>query len=320
VSAQLDAAEQDLALAERDLSRTREALSAGAGSPSEIDARVAAVNRARLTLEGLRERLVTWEPRRLAAIASRDGARAEAAIAERDLARTRITAPIDGVLASVGPRAGDLLAPGTPVARIVDLTRVEVPLRVPSSAAGSVRVGDAIRIFADAEPDRAWEARLTRIAPEADAGTRTITCFAEVLQPGATPDEPGALLPGRFVTGRVRGHADGTALVVPRRAVDRDFVFVAQSAGGGENGQGAVVARVRVRVERFAAGPLPELDPVETEWAVLAPSEALPPGTPVITTNLDQLADGLLVRTARAGAPAGEPLGPGGAVGSGGTP
>ncbi|MCW5776732.1 MAG: efflux RND transporter periplasmic adaptor subunit, partial [Phycisphaeraceae bacterium] len=226
-------------------------------------------------------------------------------IAADDLERTTIRSPIDGVLQRVDPRPGELLGVGAPVARIVDLRRVEAPLRLPVSAAASVAVGDRAELVADSPAATRWDGRVVRIAPEADARTRTITVFVEVEQRidyGADDPLAGArtlLLPGQFVIGRVYSGRSEPRVLVPRRALDSDRVMVVVREGEGW--------RVRARAvapPRFIEAEFPTLDPDETQWAVIP--AGLEDGERVVLAGRDELADGMAVRVgdARAARPA----------------
>ena len=62
-------------------------------------------------------------------------------VLEERLARTTIRAPIDGILDSREIEVGNMVAPGTPVARIVDNNPVKITAGVPERYAADVRTG-----------------------------------------------------------------------------------------------------------------------------------------------------------------------------------
>ena len=304
--AQLARAERDAA--QRDYDRVLEASGRGAGTASEVDRALTGLRASERALSGVEQALEVW-PSREASVQARLAAEsASLRIAREELSRARITSPIGGVLQSVGPRLGERVSVGQVVARVVDLSRVEVPLRLAVSAAAHVRLGDEAELRTDGDGPALWSGRITRIAPEADAAARTVTAFVEVEQ---DPSAPGALLPGQFVVGRVATGGGGERLVVPRRAVEADRVLLAVAGpGGAEEGSASawVVTPVDVRVAYYAQGRLPEIDPEETEWAVLEPAAdggpGIAPGAVVIVSNLDQLRAGMVVQVRTPAEPA----------------
>ncbi|GIK20497.1 MAG: efflux RND transporter periplasmic adaptor subunit [Leptolyngbya sp. PLA2] len=302
---QLALADEQVAIEERELERTLAAAERGAAVESQIERRRAEIARMRREASQYRQQLEAVPARRAAMVAQLVNQEASSRIALDDLARTTVHSPVDGVLQRVDPRPGELLGVGAPVARIVDLRRVEAPLRLPVSAAASVAVGDRAELIADSPAAMRWDGRVARIAPEADARTRTITVFVEVEQRidyGADDPLAGAgalLLPGQFVIGRVYSGRAEPRVLVPRRALDSDRVMVVVREGEGWRLRSRAVAP-----PRFIEAEFPALDPDETQWAVI-PS-GLEDGERVVLAGRDELADGMAVRVddARAARPA----------------
>jgi hypothetical protein len=160
---------------------------------------------------------------------------------------------------------GENVTAGQRVARVVDLRRVEVPLRLPVSARRFVSLGDELRIESTGAIPRAWDATVVRIAPEDDPEARTMTVFAEVDQ------EPSALefgsreghhllFPGSFVSGILSGDTAEPRWVVPRGALREGRIqFV-------DNG----ILRSRpVQVDFTIQQELPALGLDDDQWVVL---------------------------------------------------
>lgn len=233
--------------------------------------------------------------------------RNEAAVAERQLSRTTILSPIDGILQSIDANVGEMVQSGQRIARVVDLRRIEIPLRVPASAQGEIRLGDQATVHARSAGvgngfGQSWRATVARIAPEADPQTRTITVFLEVEQtpPGmnsgssnSTHDESWSnlLIPGRFVSAELRARAGNSEMliVIPRRAVLDDRVWVAVPD---ESGRTKAQPR-QVRVLYHVDARYPDLDAAETQWAVIG--AGIRAGDQIIVTNLDELSPGIKV-------------------------
>lgn len=290
---QVQYAGEEIEAAKRDLSRIDEAIAAGAGNAGERDAVLAALLRSQRQLAALQQQLDLIPSRRLMLEAELSAQRAQERIARLNVERASIRAPFDAQLQSVTPREGDWVGLGTEVARVVDLSRLEIPLRLPASSSSWVRLGDEAELWVRepvAEPG--WVGQIVRIAPEADATSRTITVFVEVRQ---DPTDPERLLPGQFVHGRVRTHDEHDRVILPRRAVQSGSVYV---AGPLEQDQ-RLIRKVPVRVAYSFEGMRPEIDPVETQWVALELGHEPQTGSPVVVSLLDQLVEGMRVRLQR---------------------
>lgn len=292
---QLDAIEGEVEVARREVERARDAEERGAGNQTDVDQRLAVLRRAEGALAQQRQ-LNDLIPTRLASLEAQiQGERADLRVARRNLSRATITAPFSGFVQEVMVEEGEWLSPGTPVARIVDLSVLEVPLQVPASASASVAVGDRAEIGVDGLLSLTVEGAVDRIAPVVDDATRSLTVFAEVRQPEATPGARGDaqrpdLLPGQYVVGRVFTSSGERRLIVPRRAVLDDRVLVVET----ETTEGVEIHRVRgvpVQVAYHIEGSFPDLDPRESQWAVLEGDglAGLGAGTRVVISNLDEL-------------------------------
>jgi RND family efflux transporter MFP subunit len=288
---QMDLAQAEVAIQQRDLDRVHEAMARGAGSEAEVDLRLASLRRAERELSALRERLHLVPSRRASLESRLEGLRADLAGAREELSRTRIVSPIDGILQEVAVRPGDLVAPGSPVARIVDLGRLEIPLRLPASAAVAVAAGDGARLWLDGPGERSWGGEVGRVGPDVEAQSRSLVVYVEVRQ-DLTGDARGLLRPGQFLVGRVATGEARAGLLVPRRAVQDDAVWVVERLGDGL-GQ---LSRRQVVVGRYLEGDFPDLDPDERQWAVLESGAA--EGELVAVGMAGDLEDGQTVRLA----------------------
>ena len=300
---EVESTQETLALAERaveltrtELERFRDAAVSAGVQQIEIDRLERQLTQEQRAAESLRERLSLLPTRRGRLEAQLASARADLRLAQRNLDRTRIVAPIAGVLQSVETRKGERVSVGTPIARIVDLSVMEVPLSLPVSAGASVRVGSPAELSTGGDEPTVWEGAVARIAPEADEGTRTLTVFVEVEQ---DPESRARLLrAGRFVMGRVEGGRSLPRLVVPRSAVREDRLVTVDES-----------SRARlcdVNVLYQLDGRFPALHPRETQWSVV--EGELEPGDRVIISLLGSMTPGRLVRPADVADP--EPVDP----------
>ncbi|MFK7882914.1 MAG: efflux RND transporter periplasmic adaptor subunit [Phycisphaerales bacterium] len=290
LATQLELVSDEIAAAERDLARTREAVEQGAGSQGEIDQKISALRRSQREQQSLRQAQELVPSRRMTLEGELGGLSADLEVAKKNLERTRVSSPIAGEIESVTPRVGDWVLAGTPVASIVDVTRLEIPLRIPASAASWIAVGDSVSIWSG-EPVGIpnHTGRVTRLGPSTDAATRTITVFVEVVQDRSQLDR---LLPGTFVHGRVSSPDPQSRVVVPRRAIRSERVMTLTPVGDGF----FTVSPVRVRTAYALDGQIESLDPSETEWAVLEPVAGLADGVLIATTSIELLVPGAQVR------------------------
>jgi RND family efflux transporter MFP subunit len=108
---------------------------------------------------------------REAAYARRETARAEVRRLEAELAKTRITAPIDGVVITKHVHSGETVDAGDPLVEIADLRRVRVEAEVDEFDAGRVSLGAPVAVRAEGFDGRSWRGRVEEI-PDAVSARR----------------------------------------------------------------------------------------------------------------------------------------------------
>ncbi len=293
----------EIEVARRELDRARKTLDAGAGNASAVDARVQALQALQRTRAVVLAQLEVVPSRRLQLRASLDAARADQRLAEDNLSRTEVRAPFGGVLQDMALEVGEWARAGDRVARVVDLSVIEVPLRVPQDAAGRIAVGDSVTLRAEGPSGLAWAGSVGRIAPESDASLRSATVFVEVRQ---RPEADGRSLlrPGQFVMGEIVSSDSREAIVLPRHAVDAGRVLVAAPLGEGDpvppdgTRTPMVVRRAEVAVSHHIEQRFVSIAPTETQWAVVRENggtRGVRAGEVVLTSNLEALRPGDLV-------------------------
>lgn len=110
-------------------------------------------------------------------------------IARLELSYTRITAPIDGVIAEREVKQGNLIQPNQSLFRIVDDSTLEAVLNVPERELATMRVGLPVSMQVDAVPGQRFEGQVARVSPVVDSGSgtfRVTTQFSsqDRLRPG----------------------------------------------------------------------------------------------------------------------------------------
>ena len=128
-----------------------------------------------------------------AAAAQVDAAQYAYYLAQLQVSRATIKAPVDGIVSKVQTAAGSLAAPGAPVATLLSQT-VRINVAVEESRLSQLAVGQPALIRAAAYPGRTFNGVVAIIAPELDPATRTV-------QVTIRPDDAEALLaPGMSAT------------------------------------------------------------------------------------------------------------------------
>lgn len=124
------------------------------------------------------------------AAADLEVARALLAQTDDQLARSRITAPFDGVVADRMRRAGEELARGDVVARLVNPDELEIRLFVPLRHVRAIQPGHTVNVTAD---QRKFTAAVSTIVPAGDARSQSFEVLVKA------PPVDGLLAPGNTV-------------------------------------------------------------------------------------------------------------------------
>ncbi|MBS1841953.1 MAG: efflux RND transporter periplasmic adaptor subunit [Acidobacteria bacterium] len=135
---------------------------------------------------------------------------------------TRITAPFAGVVTKRYADTGTLVAAGTssstqaiPVVRIAQISKLRLVLEIPESAAGQIRLGDAVGVHVEAL-HRDIQGKVARFASSLDEQTRTMETEIDF------ENRDGQLLPGMYTETNLVLQGKKNALTVPLEAVARN--------------------------------------------------------------------------------------------------
>jgi membrane fusion protein (multidrug efflux system) len=103
-----------------------------------------------------------------------EAAKARLAVLEERLERTEIRAPVAGIFDEKHVEVGELVAPGTPIARVVGVRRVKVVGGIPERYALDVGRGDSARITFDVLPNRQFVGTIEFVGTSVNRSNRTI--------------------------------------------------------------------------------------------------------------------------------------------------
>jgi HlyD family secretion protein len=152
--AQLTKAEADLAGAERDLQRMEGLLAAGSGTTKARDDALTRRDVADAQAEAARERHRRMEAgfrpeEKDAARARREAAVARIAQLEQQVEDAVIRSPVDGVVTQKLSERGELMAPGTGIVVVTDLTNAWLNAYIPEPDLGRIRLGQEAEVVTD---------------------------------------------------------------------------------------------------------------------------------------------------------------------------
>lgn len=110
-----------------------------------------------------------------AADADVSASQAEVAALSTNLANTTIHSPISGTIITKPLQPGDVVTPGTAMARIADFSSIVVETDVAEGRLHLVRVGGPCEIVLDAYPDRRWRGEVVEISPQLNRAKASAT-------------------------------------------------------------------------------------------------------------------------------------------------
>jgi membrane fusion protein (multidrug efflux system) len=184
-------AENALAVATREQTRTENLVKAGALPERDLETTHNQVTMAQAQLASAQSQL---------------------AAARKSLDNATIKAPMTGIVSKRPVNSGDVVSSGTELFRIIDPSSMKLQAAVPSEALTDIKVGLAVQ-FRVRGYDQTFEGRIERISPTADPVTRQVSIFVTI------PNKSGRLVAGLFAEGRVT-RAAREGLVVPITAVN----------------------------------------------------------------------------------------------------
>ena len=156
-----------LATAQADLKRYRSLKESGTASVQRLDQAENAFQEAQRQAAALEGQIATTG-------ALLDVARQRVDLAQSQVGKAEIKAPIAGVILVKAIEAGEFAAPGKPVAVLVDLQNLELKVFIPEADIGRIKLGDQARVKTSAFPDRFYGARVSRVDQQAQFTPRDI--------------------------------------------------------------------------------------------------------------------------------------------------
>ena len=244
--------------------------------------------------------LVKRLPQLADAQANVQAAEADMEKARRDLQRTRITVPYDGLLREKRVDLGQFVSPGTQlgVSFSVDSAEIRLPLSasdlafidLPSAIdADSSNYPEVVLSASEGAITRSWDARIIRTEGVLDESSRVLYVIAEVIDPYGVlgKSNQSELRMGTFVRADIVGQHIDNAVVLPRHVLIGGNTVLVANADRQLEIREVVVARAEPRLVYLTSG-------VENGEKVVTTSLDAPiPGTQLAISGEETVADAM---------------------------
>jgi len=146
------------------------------------------------------------------AAAQRDAAKARYESAQAQLAYSRITSPISGVVTDRPLFAGEMPAGGGAIITVMDLSQIVARAHVSQDEAKSLKVGDSAR-FIPADGGAPIPGKVTIVSPALDPTSTTVEVWVQAANVGSR------LKPGSSLRVETIAQSVPNALIIPEAAV-----------------------------------------------------------------------------------------------------
>lgn len=222
--------------------------------------------------------------------------------AKDDYANRKLIVPFDhATVAEKHIEPGERKAAHETAFKLIDISNVHINFGVPDTMIGvparetaavqRVFVGQKLPVTADAFEGRTLTGTVTKIAPEADARTRTFLTQLTLANPYVAAGQP-LLRPGMIVTVRVGAELDHKVMLLPMAAIHE-----------GASSNGLIVfelvdehRRPVARARNVSLGGI-----FNNEVEVIAADSKVHAGSRIIVSTAERLIDGVAVRATEDG-------------------
>ncbi|MCC7262208.1 MAG: efflux RND transporter periplasmic adaptor subunit [Candidatus Latescibacteria bacterium] len=195
-------------------------------------------------------------------------------MARRQAADARIKSPIAGVVTARFVEAGEMLAPGAPVANIVDLAVVKILLSIPEDQIGELALGQEAQVRLDPYPERSFAGKVINISAKATGESHRYPVEVEVTNQDDLP-----LKAGMFARTRITTATFARLPVIPSAALV------------------AGAAQPSVYVVRQGRAVLSPVVLRRAQGEMVGVSAGLQEGEQVVTVGQQRLSDGVAVQS-----------------------
>ncbi len=156
------------------------------------------------------------EIRRNNAQSDREAAKTSAVLARQQLQRTEARAPFDGIVSDRKVSAGDTAQIGKELVKVIDPGSMRFEGMVSADDIGQVEVGQPVLFRVHGYADQAFQGKVARVNPAANATTRQVEVLVEFADSSQQPKLAGLYGEGRIESSSTAG------LTIPATALVRD--------------------------------------------------------------------------------------------------
>ncbi|MBN1292747.1 MAG: efflux RND transporter periplasmic adaptor subunit [Candidatus Latescibacteria bacterium] len=149
-----------------------------------------------------------------------DGAKLQLATAQSsfDMAKKQfedstLKAPFAGLVTVKNVEVGDILSPGSPAFRIIDMSQVKVQAGIPEKHIVLFKEGNTVSIRLDAIPEKVFNGRINYISPEASTSVRTFLAEINIH------NSEGLIRAGTMGNAQILRQIHANAIMIPLNAL-----------------------------------------------------------------------------------------------------
>jgi RND family efflux transporter MFP subunit len=155
-------------------------------------------------------------------------AEAQQKLQTKNVADTKLYAPISGVLIKKLAEVGEIVSAGMPVLVIADIQTVNVNAYIPENQLNDVRIGQLAQVYVSAL-DTTYQGKVVEVGSVADAITRAFTIKIEIKNPSLS------IRPGMIAEVKIPSIKSKQVLSIPTHALlktpeGQPYVFIVSRA------------------------------------------------------------------------------------------
>ncbi len=151
-------------------------------------------------------------------------AEADQGLASLELSYTRVQAPFTGRVVERLVDPGRMVSEGTPLFRVVDVSRLLARVHVPAREFRNIRTDQTVKLLVDSS-DETLFGTIILVSPIIDPSTGTIKVTVQITE------YPESIRPGDFAEVRIVTDRHANTLIVPKTAVisekGEEFIYLA---------------------------------------------------------------------------------------------
>jgi membrane fusion protein (multidrug efflux system) len=188
---------------------------------------------------GLWEQKIGSEVQYLEAKARKEGLENSLLTLQKQLEKSTVRAPFNGVVDDIMIKMGEMAAPGMPLLRIIDLSDFHIEADIPENYISTLNNGDKVDVVFPGVDT--VEAKLTSIGSYINPNNRTFKILVDI------DAKSGKFMPNQLTVLRINDFEVENAVSLPASAIQQDaqgnsFVFVVV-----EDGNRAVVHKTTIK-------------------------------------------------------------------------